>query len=136
MGKTKKEEQKRTFTIHAVLKSNGCPTKFQNKDYTGVYKSNSPSGAASKALTQLCRVKAIKGQCSMVISIRETTRGSKKKVFVYKANRVKLDKPIELAGRKIEYMNKVLKAGTPPSCKKSSKSSGRKASRSKRSRKK
>ena len=63
--------------------------------------------------------------------MRETTQGSAKKVFDYKVTREKLAKPIELAGRKIEYANKVKKAKSMPACKKSRKSSGRKASRSK-----
>lgn len=125
------KDNKRTFTINDAKHTDGCPTKFLNKDYSGVYVSRTPAGAAKKALTQLCRVKKIKGQCSLFISMRETTQGSAKKVFDYKVTREKLAKPIELAGRKIEYANKVKKAKSMPACKKSRKSSGRKASRSK-----
>ena len=121
---------KRTFTIHDARHSDGCATKFANKDYTGVYVSRSHGAAASKAFTQLCGVKDIKGQCSLYISMRETTQGSAKKIFHYKVTRVKLAKPVELAGRKIEYMNKIKKAKSMPACKQSRKSSGRKASRS------
>lgn len=123
---------KRTFTVHDARRSDGCETKFANKDYTGVYVSRSPAGAASKAFTQLCGVKDIKGQCSLFVSVRETTQGSAKKVFMYKINRVKLKEPIELQGRTIEFKNEVKSAKSMPSCKKSSKSSGKKASRKSR----
>ena len=98
---------KRTFTIHSAKHTDGCDTKFANKDYTGVYVSRSPAGAASKALTQLCGVKNVKGLCSLYVSMRETTQGSAKKVFNYKVSRVKLKEPVELAGRTIEYKNQV-----------------------------
>ena len=129
MAKSKKSG-KRTFTVHEAKHVDGCPTKFSNKDYSGVYVSRTPAGAGKKALTQLCRVKRIKGQCGLFISMRETTQGSAKKIFHYKVTRVKLAKPVELAGRKIEYMNKIKKAKSMPACKQSRKSSGRKASRS------
>ena len=123
---------KRTFTVHDARHSDGCATKFANKDYTGVYVSRSHMAAASKAFTQLCGVKDIKGQCSLYISMRETTQGSPKKVLTYKATRVKLKEPVELQGRTIEFTNDVKSAKSMPSCKTSSKSSGKKARRKSR----
>ena len=119
---------KRTFTIHDALHSDGCQTKFSNKDYTGVYVSSNPSGAAKKALSQLCRVKKIHGQCTLYIVMRETTQGSSKKHFTYKLNRIKLAKPIDLKGRLIHYTNKSKSVDSIPKCKRSRKSHGRKKS--------
>ena len=107
---------KRSFTIHNAWHSDGCKTKFSNRDYTGVYVSSDASGAARKALTQLCRVKNIHGQCALYISMRETTRGSSNKQFLYKLNRVKLTKPIPLQGRQIYYTSKCKSVKNVPKC--------------------
>jgi len=119
------QKNKRTFTIHEATHTDGCQTKFKSKDYTGVYVSTSPSGAARKALTQLCRVKKIHGQCALYITIRETTQGSAKKLLSYKLNRVKLTKPLELKGRVINYTSTAKSVDSIPKCKSGSrKSSG------------
>ena len=57
--KSKKKKEERTFTIHEAKHVDGCPTKFSRADYTGRYSGSSPSGAAAKALTQLCSVKEL-----------------------------------------------------------------------------
>ncbi len=69
----------RRFTIYNAHHSDGCSTKFKNKNYSGVYVSSTPSGAAMKALTTLCQVKNIRGQCLLYITMRETTRSKKNK---------------------------------------------------------
>lgn len=103
---------KRTFTIHDARKKSGCETKFSVKGYTGIFKSSNPGGAASKAFSKLCRAKKIKGQCTLMITMRETTQGSNTradgspKLFHYKLVREKLAKPIELQGRVVKYQNK------------------------------
>ena len=74
---------KRSFTIEDARHNDGCPTKFANKGYSGEFTSSSPGSAASKAVSGLCRVKKIKGRCSLYVAVRETTRGSKKKVFKF-----------------------------------------------------
>jgi hypothetical protein len=121
----------RRFTVHDARHANGCATKFKNKDYSGVYETNSPSGAAMKALTQLCRSKKTKGQCTLYLTMRETTQGNNKKangdpkLYHYKVRREKLKTPIELKGRTIAYKNhcKSVKSiptkGTDKGCRKS-----------------
>ena len=129
------QKGKRTFTVHDARHVDGCQTKFKSKDYSGVYVSSSPAGAARKALTQLCRVKKVHGQCALFITVRETTQGSAKKQYSYKLNRVKLSEPLELKGRVINYTSKAKSVDSIPKCKVGSrKSSGRKrsASRSKK----
>lgn len=118
----------RSFTIENAAGRKGCPTKFARGDYTGRYISKSPASAASKALTELCSSKRIKGQCTLYIAVRETTAGSPKKVFHYHAKRVKLDEPIEITkGVNVYYQNKInaVDENEKPKCKKSAKSSGR-----------
>ena len=107
---------KRTFTIHNAWHSDGCATKFSNREYTGSYVSTDASGAARKALTQLCRVKNIHGQCALYISMRKTTRGSSNIPFLYKVNRVKLKIPIPLQGREIHYTSKCKSVKSVPKC--------------------
>jgi len=116
----------RSFTIDMAAHVDGCPTKFSRKDFTGRYISKTPSGAASKALTQLCNVKDVRGQCTLFVKMRETTQGSKGKEFLYNVKREKLSEPVEIAsGVTVEYKNKVKSTKSMPSCKKSHKSSGR-----------
>ena len=92
----------RSFTIVGVGKQNNCKTKFHG----GKYVSRTASGAARKAFSELCRIKAMRGQCTLNVSIKETTQGSKKKVYTYKLKRYKLAKPvIRFEGTNNEYVN-------------------------------
>lgn len=121
-------KDERSFTIESADGRKGCPTKFTRGDYSGRYISKGPGAAASKALTELCSSKRIKGQCTLYIAVRETTAGSAKKVFHYHAKRVKLAEPIEITkGVKVYYKNQVISVDEheKPKCKKSAKSSGR-----------
>lgn len=134
------ESGKRTFTINNAYHIDGCKTKFSHKDYTGRFESHTAERSAKKALRQLCTVKRIKGQCALFIELRETTQGSKHKLYSYQCNRVKKDKPLVIPGRGTFYYDMVCKRVTIPTkkCKKSHKSSGRmrsirKMSRSSRS---
>lgn len=124
-----KKSARRSFTIHDARKSDGCPTKFKNKDYSGVYVSSNPAGAAKKALTQLARVKNTKGQFALFLTMRETTQGSKKKLKSYKVTREKLKEPLELKGRVIEYQNKSKSVKSIPKGVGCAKSSGKKRTR-------
>ena len=70
----------RTFTIHNVTKIDGCPTK---KPRHSRYFNEDPMSAAKKAHTVLCNRKRIHGSCTLIITMRETTSGSAKKLFTY-----------------------------------------------------
>jgi len=124
-SKSSMKSDDRSFTIGMASHVDGCPTKFSRKDFSGRYVGRDAAGAAKKALTELCRVKKVKGQCTLFLKMRETTQGSKKKEYLYQAKREKLSKPIELKGRVIEYASKVKSVDSKPNCKKSHKSSGR-----------
>lgn len=105
------KSKERRFTVHEARKQNGCPTKFKTKDYSGVYECKAPSSAAMKALTQLCRAKKTKGQCTLFLTMREITQGNntkangEPKLYHYRVKREKLAKPLELKGRVVEYKN-------------------------------
>jgi len=122
-----KTSGKRTFTINNAYHIDGCKTKFSHKDYSGRFISRSSQRASMKALTELCTVKNIKGQCSLYIEMRETTQGSKHKLYAYKCNRVKKDKPLVIPGRGTFHYDMICKPMRIPkeNCKKSRKSSGR-----------
>ena len=129
----------RRFTIHDARKANGCPTKFKSKDYSGIYESKTPSSAAMKALTQLCRAKKTKGQCTLFLTMREITQGKNKKangepkLYHYKVKREKLSKPLELKGRVVEYKNVCKSVKALPSKEKGcKKSAGKKRSSKKK----
>ena len=109
----------RSFTVVNATKHDGCLTKFKE----GRYISSSPFGAAKKAFSELCRVKNIKGVCTFIITIQETTEGSNKKKFSYKLNRKKLSTPIiRLKGTNNEFIIHYETTGksvnSPGTCKK------------------
>ena len=138
MSSTLKSSGKRSFTINNAYHVDGCKTKFSHKDYTGRFIKISAQRAASSALTELCHAKRIRGQCTIYIEMRETTQGSKHKLYGYKCKRVKYDTPVERAGGlKFHYYNKCTPVRIPTEkCPKSHKSSGRmKSFRHKRSKK-
>jgi hypothetical protein len=81
---------KRSFQVSNVQNVDGCPTKFRK----GRYLSANPNGAAKKAFNGLCNLKRIKGKCTLLVTVRETTAGTNKKEFTYKLNRTRLSKPL------------------------------------------
>lgn len=86
---------RRSFTVVGVGKHGSCKTKFGKKDHGGRYTSKrGPDVAAKKAFSELCRTKRIKGVCTLIVTIRETTKNSAKKLFKYKLKRRKLDTPM------------------------------------------
>ena len=110
----------RSFTIVDVTKHGGCRTKFHG----GLYKSRNPVGAARKAFTKFCKAKRIRGVCTLFVTVRETTAGSKKKTYTYKLNRHKLAKPLvrrPKGGKEfvIEYKSTARSTDVKESCRKS-----------------
>ena len=102
---------RRSFTVveirnPAQLNKSGTLQKTKSSKDSRLL-SRTPAGAAGKAFTAACNSKDIHGQCTLVITIQETTRNSAGKIFKYECKRVKLDKPLELPGRIIEYTNKI-----------------------------
>ena len=76
---------KRSFTIVDVSTSRGIQKGKYNLG--GRFMGSTPLSAARKAFSRVCRDSAIKGQCTLVIKVQETTRGSAGKIFSYKGKR-------------------------------------------------
>lgn len=123
----------RSFTVVEVGKHGGCKTKFN----AGRYINKTPAGAARKAFSEHCRIKKIRGVCTLVVSVKETTKDSKGKVFSYKLHRRKLKEPlIRLEGTPseyvIEYKTDAKSVEVPIACRNKGQTVGRKAKRTKR----
>ena len=72
-----------------------------NSKEHGLYISSTPSSAARKAVSKLCADNKNK---KVEFSLRETTQASNKKIYgPYTGYMQKLDKPVELEGRVIQY---------------------------------
>lgn len=72
----------------------------------GRYKSKSPSSAAKKAASRMFKMTNKK---HIVFTIRQTTQGTNKKMYKYRAENVKLDKPVilNIKGVEIIYNHKI-----------------------------
>ena len=89
---------RRTFTISQVKQGNKIIKKFEG----GIFMSKTPSSAAKKALTSVCKQANKKTGCTYIITLREK---SVNKEFKYKCQRIKLKKPttVMINGKKIVY---------------------------------
>lgn len=98
-------EDKRSFKVIGMKSSAQAVTgSFKSTScYEGRYISETPRGAASKAFSAHCNAKRIKGQCSMVVMIQETTQGSKHKVYQYRARRKQVNKTVERDGKEFTF---------------------------------
>jgi PHD/YefM family antitoxin component YafN of YafNO toxin-antitoxin module len=126
-------EKKRSFTIVHVEDVHGKAKGAANLG--GRFLSSSPASAAKKAGTQICRASAIRGRCTLIVTIRETTAGSKHKQYVYKVSRVHAPTTVVRNGVEIVYEYKTevksMKASKKSkSPKKSAKKSASKKSKS------
>jgi hypothetical protein len=100
------KESKRSFTIVHV--STGTGKVKGSSNLGGRYMSHTPSGAARKAGSQVCRATKIKGQCSLVVTLKETTAGSAKKEFKYRVKRVKDPVTVVRNGQEVTYNYKTV----------------------------
>ena len=103
MTVTRGNRQLRSFAIVGGQKENGCDTKFN--DDSRLVGAN-PRSAAQKAFSRLCNLKRVKGKCTLIVTVEDTTRGYSKKgkKYTYKVDRRKLAKPIILQkGTNSEY---------------------------------
>lgn len=89
----------RSFTIESIKTSSG---KVLAQDQ-GRYISSTPSGAAKKAFSQ-----HKKSQRSLIVSVRETTRGSACKTFKYKVSSVKNTTEVILNGTPVVFKFKTV----------------------------
>jgi len=88
----------RSFTVVGAYKPG---QQMQRTSHgTGRYISKTPKAAASKALSEHCDAKKIRGVCTLTIVIQETTAGSAKKMYAYKGKRHRVDKTVEVGSGK------------------------------------
>lgn len=99
-------KSKRSFTV--VYVRHKSKIKKGKHDVGGRFISSTPAGAARKAISRVCRSIPIKGQCSMMITIKETTAGCKQKEFKYNVRRVKNPVTVVRGGEKITYKYKTI----------------------------
>ena len=57
--------------------------KTNNSDYYGRYLGYSPNQASKKAFTKICNKCKVAKECTIIFSIKETTRNSNKNIFNY-----------------------------------------------------
>ena len=120
----------RSFTVERVGKHGSCKTKGKG----GRFINKTPAGAARKAFSEFCRTKRVKGICTLLVTMRETTQGAAGKMFTYKLSRRKLQDPIiRLEGTPnefvIAYATKVRSVSNPPDCKRPGQTRGRRLKR-------
>ena len=90
----------RSFTITYVFDVSG---KINRKITGGRYLSSTPSSAAKKAGQKICQISNVKGLCSFILYLKETTQGSAKKIYKYRIKRVKCNKSVIRDGVEINY---------------------------------
>jgi len=86
----------RSFTIDSIYKRG---RKIGYKD--GRFLSSTPAGAARKAFSHASR--GMKGRVSLEVHMRETTQGSKHKVYSYKISRIHDPITVTINGDDITY---------------------------------
>lgn len=69
----------------------------------GRFTSKIPVAAAKKAFSQLVQSKKITGAKPVVITVRESTQGSKHKEFKYTVSKIAQDKEITIGDKVIKY---------------------------------
>ena len=91
------EDKKRSFTVY------GSDVNFKG----GRYMSLNPGSAAKKAASRIFRDHSKKSV--IVLTLRETTSGSKHDHYSYRATKVLLDKPFvaKIGNKEIEYKFKI-----------------------------
>ena len=83
---------KRSFTIVHVAAPG---QKYKSKSFQSMGRYlGEPVSAAKKAFRRICKDKRIKGQCTLTITMKETTRGSDKSLYSYRLKRVKKAAPL------------------------------------------
>jgi len=91
----------RTFTVIEVSTVHGVVKGRENLG--GVFHNETPVGAARKAASKICSMSKIRGRCTLIITVQETTRGSLNKIYRYKVTRIKDVKEVVRDGVPITF---------------------------------
>lgn len=94
----------RSFTLVEVKDTTGRAKGKANLG--GRFMGVTPAQAARKAMSRVCRSSAIRGQCTLILTIRETTRGGDHKEFTYRGKRKLSPTVVSRGGEEIEYRYK------------------------------
>ncbi len=89
----------RSFAIERIENVYGKRVKAEG----GRYLSSTPAGAAKKVVSRICRSINVRGQCTFIVTVRESTQGSAHKSYSYKVKRILDPVVIERDGVEIEY---------------------------------
>lgn len=127
------ESGERSFTVVEIFTSK---QKKSKENEGGRFIAKTPRAAASKAFSQTCRQSKIKGVCTLIVHMKETTEGSDGKIFSYKLKRTKLPKPEIVNGIAHKYKNTLTSLNVKSTPRTAQKSSKRKSSSIKKSSKK
>ena len=79
----------------------------KHTDHPGRYVSKNPMGAAKKAFSAYCRRQSKKGRCAASLGLKETTKGSAKKVRYYAAHRRSLKPRVKVGNRTYKYFTDI-----------------------------
>jgi len=96
------QEGDRTFTVMEIRKSgqqNKSGTNKKTKGSGGRFVTRAATNQsiiskAKLAFSAACNKKSIKGQCSLDVTLRETTAGSDKGLYKYRCKRIKKETPV------------------------------------------
>ena len=91
----------RRFTVIEVSTIHGSVKGRDNLG--GIFTNRTPIEAAKKAASRICSMSEIHGQCTLVIKIREITRGSAQKEYTYKVKRIKVNKHVMKGDQEIVF---------------------------------
>lgn len=95
----------RTFTVIGITSGKGVE---KGKEFHGgLYHGKSPINAVKKAATRICKAMNLNKQCVLIIKIREITRGSKNKEYIYKVKRFRTDIVVTKGDVEIEFKYKI-----------------------------
>lgn len=92
---------KRSFTVITVSTVHGTVKGEENLG--GHFINATPVEAAKKAASKICSMSKIRGQCTLIITIRETTPGSRQKEYMYKVKRIKNVKTVMKGDKEITF---------------------------------
>lgn len=91
----------RKFTVVAVTTARGID---KTEDHVGgEFRGHSPVSAVKKAATRICAACKLRPQCALIIRLKETTRDSKGKEYVYKVKRFRTDTTVDKDGKEIHF---------------------------------
>ena len=103
---------KRSFTVIEVSTASGHIKGRENLG--GIFRSKTPISAAKKAGTKICAMSKIHGQCTLFITIKETTRGSLGNEYIYRVKRIRNDRVVMRGDREIVYRYKIVAHSLKP----------------------